>query len=492
MKQFFFFFFAMLASITASATVTVTPISTDYATQKITFKVAWNSAPYNNRVWVWVDFCPVTGTVPATSFSTATVSNPTITGGNGSTATPTARGFFIVYSSATNAGTTVTATLNNAPAGKFNWCAYGSDAPPRMLYLNSGTLTLGGTPPFVISDASGANTYTIPAGAKTVTLATLLAAVPVPAYITDKTDCKGTLRLDNTVLQGNCTFTQPSLVYGFSTFPADYSASTFVSLIDERDLNIYTAVKIGGRWWMGQNLNYQQGLTYFSKHSSPTTATGSQYQLRGGFWCPANDLNDTPVSVCDYWGALYPWETAMLLDGKGTWTEVSGSYCTGAANTAPCKTNFGRKASSGTAIGGRGICPPNWHVPTDFELGELMDAMESSPSTVHQTVSANDVWVGTDAGTRAKATCGGTSSNTNPLWDSGAGSDAFNFRVIASDDRNGDGSIDSVRGLYAIFWSSAAHSGGAGTQRSVNYANANVRRVQGNRSYGFSVRCIRD
>jgi hypothetical protein len=156
MKQFFFFFFAMLASITASATVTVTPISTDYATQKVTFKVAWNSAPYNNRVWVWVDFCPITGTVPATSFSTATVSNPTITGGNGSTATPTARGFFIVYSSATNAGTTVTATLSNAPAGKFNWCAYGSDMPPNATVNTSGGYTLRGTSPFTINSSQTA------------------------------------------------------------------------------------------------------------------------------------------------------------------------------------------------------------------------------------------------------------------------------------------------------------------------------------------------
>ncbi|MDR3133580.1 MAG: hypothetical protein LBU42_06105, partial [Prevotellaceae bacterium] len=83
-----FFLFAMLANVAASATVKVTPLSTDYASGKVTFKVEWTNtpaAPVNNRVWVWVDFCTVTGTTPANSFSTATVS-ATITGGNGAIA----------------------------------------------------------------------------------------------------------------------------------------------------------------------------------------------------------------------------------------------------------------------------------------------------------------------------------------------------------------------------------------------------------------------
>ncbi|MDR2358361.1 MAG: hypothetical protein LBD87_00990, partial [Prevotellaceae bacterium] len=74
-----FFLFAMLVSVAASAAVTVTPISTDYAAKKVTFSVSWTNtptAPYNNRVWIWIDFCPVSGTTPANSFSTATISNP--------------------------------------------------------------------------------------------------------------------------------------------------------------------------------------------------------------------------------------------------------------------------------------------------------------------------------------------------------------------------------------------------------------------------------
>ncbi|MDR0581435.1 MAG: hypothetical protein LBG31_00560, partial [Prevotellaceae bacterium] len=265
-----FFLFILLASIKASATVTVTPLGVNYGTKTVTFHVSWTDTPVDNRVWIWVDFCPVSGTSPGT-FAKAVISGATPTAGN--IIDLNGRGFYVTASPVT-----VTATLSNAPAGQFNWCVYGSDAPPKMLSNNNGTLTLGGTPPFVLSDASGVNTYAVPG--KTVNVQSVIDAGVVPVYISDETGCKGLLGFGNPVLQGNCTFTQPPVVNTFSAFPSTYSASTFVSLVDERDLKMYTAVKIGGRWWMGQNLNYQTGLTYWNKHSSPSTVAGSNPALR--------------------------------------------------------------------------------------------------------------------------------------------------------------------------------------------------------------------
>jgi hypothetical protein len=159
MKRFSFLFI-MLASITAGAAVKITPLGTNYSAvlPTVTFKVEWTTTPYNNRVWVWIDFCPVTGTTPATSFSTATISNPQKTGGNGTITETTARGFFIEYG-ATNAGTTVTATLSNAPSGKFNWCVYGSDYPPNAAITTTG-YQLKGSPPFTITYNNGNSTVT--------------------------------------------------------------------------------------------------------------------------------------------------------------------------------------------------------------------------------------------------------------------------------------------------------------------------------------------
>ena len=156
------------------AAVTVTPISTDYAAKKVTFKVAWQNAsvPYNNRVWVWIDYCPVTGNVPAASHATATVSNPEITGGYGTVTGATERGFFIEYANATNTGATVTATLSYA-SDKFNWCAYGSDYPPNAVDNGSGGYTLRGTKPFTINGSLIVDANTFGAGTCIASIADL-------------------------------------------------------------------------------------------------------------------------------------------------------------------------------------------------------------------------------------------------------------------------------------------------------------------------------
>jgi hypothetical protein len=168
------FLLVMLAGITASATVTVTPISVDYTNKKVTFKVAWTSAAANDRVWVWVDLCPVAGTTPGT-FAKAVISAATATAGSITTVTGNTRGFYV------NANpSTVTATLSNA-TGKFNWCAYGSDFPPNAVET-SGTYTLKGSSPFIITTAAG----TAEVSAKTYTGGTITA-------ITDATGCPGVL-----------------------------------------------------------------------------------------------------------------------------------------------------------------------------------------------------------------------------------------------------------------------------------------------------------
>jgi hypothetical protein len=171
MKRFFFLL-AMLVSVAASATVTITPLSVNYNTKQVTFSVTWTGAAANDRVWVWVDLCPVTGTSPST-FAKAIISEAT---GSGVVAgTLNERGFYV------NAkGATVTATLDNA-TGKFNWCAYGSDFPPNAIQSGS-VYNLKGSPPFIITISSG----TVQESSKTFSGGTILA-------LTDATGCPGVL-----------------------------------------------------------------------------------------------------------------------------------------------------------------------------------------------------------------------------------------------------------------------------------------------------------
>ena len=102
------FLFSLFAGIAANAAVTVTPLGVNYGTKTVTFRVAWSGTAANNRVWVWVDLCPVTGTSPGT-FAKAVISAAAATTGSILTISGNTRGFYI-----TTNPSTVTATLSNA------------------------------------------------------------------------------------------------------------------------------------------------------------------------------------------------------------------------------------------------------------------------------------------------------------------------------------------------------------------------------------------
>lgn len=290
--------------------------------------------------------------------------------------------------------------------------------------------------------------------------------------------------------QGKCRFIKPPVVGSFAQFPSSYSAATYVSLTDERDGKVYTVTKIGNRWVMAQNLNYQQGLKWntLSATSSPT----------GSFWCPSvhNAVTSSTFS-CNIWGALYNWETAMMVDG--IWQDEARkntkmpSFSCNSSN--PNNTNHGRGTN------GHGICPPNWHVPTDAEWGELLDAMETGTKN-HNSGSSSNNKLGTDAGMRGKATCtctqhtGKCPADEENLWiysPNATGTDDYNFRVLPAGFRYFQGNDYRLRGRSAYFWSSSCISNSYSWSRAYVYNETTVLRSSVTyRASGFSVRCIRD
>ena len=91
--------------------------------------------------------------------------------------------------------------------------------------------------------------------------------------------------------------------------------------------------------------------------------------------------------------------------------------------------------------------------------------------------------VGEDAGTKLKSKDG---------WKDGNGTDEFGFRVLPAGRRHHDGSYFNPRGYYAYFWSSSAYNSSNAWYRNFYYSHAQVTRNTNTRSYGFSVRCVRD
>ena len=152
-----FFFFAMLAGITASAQVThVEPTSANYTDKTVSFRVWWDAgsrdATHLSKVWMWVDYITVNSdnTTSGNSWTRALVSGtPTTTAGTVARETGNDKGFWLTGNAATNYSATVTVRLD-VTTSKFNWCAYVSDYPPNA-FVSGSSYTLHGSPPFVVN-----------------------------------------------------------------------------------------------------------------------------------------------------------------------------------------------------------------------------------------------------------------------------------------------------------------------------------------------------
>jgi uncharacterized protein (TIGR02145 family) len=453
--------------------VAVSGLAVDAGT--VTFNVSWDKNNPSDTVWVFVDYndagvmkrLPVTGATVSAGTVTKILNND--------------KGVWVEGNARTNDSFSAKVELLTEVKDLAGACAYASNYPP-MGYIATNVITFTGTAPYTVMlegvpEPQTAGSHYIAPGAI--------------ASFTDKTGAPG--RIIPGQLQGSCTYTEPAVMGTFANFnPENVGAATYVSLVDERDNKIYPVLKMGDRWMMARNLNYQKNLTWQANSADPSTGIGSNTALIGNFWCPGTSgASASTREACEVYGALYSWETAMLLDGYGTWTEVN-TYNTGAANAENSQFNQGRTAHSGNTTDGRGICPLNWHVPTDFEWSVFFDAIEGS-GTVHQGDLGGD-WFGTNAGKYSKSTCTGAATDNAPLWINHAngGTDVYGFRVLPAGFRVHDGSIYGNLGTTSWFWCSAARSDLHAWYRSLTYDRTTLLRYYASRSDGFSIRCIRD
>jgi uncharacterized protein (TIGR02145 family) len=248
---------------------------------------------------------------------------------------------------------------------------------------------------------------------------------------------------------------------------------------DPRDGKTYkTVVMPDGRTWMAENLRYTKNLVW---NQRADMANGVKFisdengaPAIGSYWCPAEDeATFTPdQSSCDIYGALYTWETAMMVDGK--WADE-------------CKTSsawneawaYNDAAYINSARGGRGICPPDWHVPTVAEWDALEDAVVDNAIV---TFKSSATYSGEDPG--------------DGSWlfkdNSRSGTDVYGFRVLPSGERRAAGSSYDGRGCEAQIWMSTYESKKWAWYALYRYDPPHELRSYGVRSFGFSVRCIRD
>ena len=212
------------------------------------------------------------------------------------------------------------------------------------------------------------------------------------------------------------------------------------TIIDSRDGKVYRTVKIGGQTWMAENLNFDPGQG------------GSGDAKYDWSWC----YNNEPKN-CEVAGRFYTWAAAI----------DSVKLATDAKNPQDCGLRKEcRIAAAGSTTLVQGVCPPDWHLPTETEWSALFTAVDRSTSG--EVLRSQTGW----------------HFNKN-------GTDAFGFSALPAGRRYYDGRFDGG-GADANFWSATENG----------YNSAHVMRLYYNyeiaylntygKDNGFSVRCVKD
>jgi uncharacterized protein (TIGR02145 family) len=357
-----------------------------------------------------------------------------------------------------------------------------------------------GTPYTIAStmDASSASTY------QWLENGQVIAGATATAYTIPDTKPAGVYRYIRHAKSEDCVEWQSSNEFTVSVV-GPVATATLTPYIDPRDGKMYQTVKMpDGKTWFAQNLNYTKGLYYNvtsnTANGAPFTAAGSATLAIGSYWCPAKAGNVASggEAACNIYGALYTWETVMMVDGKYAdedrvsvaWSEswVSGDYY--GAGTAPSAAI----ANINNARGGRGICPPGWHVPTGYEWANLLDKVEGNSTYTSQSTPG---WWGASASVKLKSA--DTYTGTDPgdgswLYYSAAtnGTNITGFSMAPAGSRTNNGGQFGSRGSTGHYWSSSVSDNNSAWYRHFDYGRVEIYHAMTTRSYGFAIRCVRN
>lgn len=209
--------------------------------------------------------------------------------------------------------------------------------------------------------------------------------------------------------------------YGTSGWSAGWSFTTGTTCPGvptvEYEGNTYNTIQIGGQCWLKENLKV--GTLIPGNTNASNNSTVEKY-------C----YNDS-ILYCDRYGGLYQWNEAMQYSTTG---------------------------------GARGICPPEWHLPTALEFENLNTASGGSSNSL-------------------KAVGEGTGS--------GAGTNSSGFTALLAGYRSGTGEF-SLKNVNAHFWGSTQYDSANAGLMGIVYNDDHIYLHGYYKDHGFSVRCVKN
>ena len=203
----------------------------------------------------------------------------------------------------------------------------------------------------------------------------------------------------------------------------------------EYEGQVYNTIQICGQCWLKENLNV--GTMISADNPMEDNEEIEKY-------C----YDDDPAN-CDTSGGLYQWNETMQYT---------------------------------TTQGVQGICPPGWHIPTDYEWKILEGTVDSQYGIGDNEWNGYDR--GLDAGKNLKSTYG---------WvNNGNGTDTFGFTGLpAGGCYGGSGGFFNIS-HHAYIWSSTGNENNTGYYRILFHMFNTIRKENAGWDNGFSVRCLKD
>jgi len=212
----------------------------------------------------------------------------------------------------------------------------------------------------------------------------------------------------------------------------------------------YKTVVIGSQTWMARNLNY--------------AVEGSKCGVEDR-WSSGCLLEDENTEICDKYGRLYKWATAMALPSKCN--SKFSSYDADCAIETPHH---------------KGVCPDGWHIPRNSEWATLMTTI--GKETALKQLRTKEGW----------NNCGPSGSGKTYSCE-----DTYGFSALPGGrgwggDDGSDYSNYERSGSVGYWWTSTednalkAYSRGFGTDRD----NAAYSYSDFEKRWLFSIRCLKD
>ena len=209
--------------------------------------------------------------------------------------------------------------------------------------------------------------------------------------------------------------------------------------LDPRDGKTYATVKIGTQCWMAENLNIGKMIAAGSR--MPTNNKAIEKWCHGG----ADGKGNSVLKNCNIYGGLYSWKEMMDYS---------------------------------TSEGVQGICPADWHVPTDAEFKKMEMALNPPLTKLEADASG---WRGKDQGDQLK----------KPTECSGKNCGTSGFDGLLTGTRNTAG-LFYKKGKETYLWTSTLHDEANAIYRYLDVKKKKIFRSNYSKANGFCVRCVKD